>query len=467
MTTNHFDTAWPALESLWRDLQLPKDQLQRITLTGQHPVLPSSFAVSTAAQSSIAAAAAMASVIGQHRSGEAVPVSVDSIASMMECTALFTIDGETPAQWAALSGLYQTNDGYIRLHANFDHHRDAALRVLGLPEGPHTLRTRAEERVAQRESHALEQAVVDAGGACSTLRSFSEWDDLPQAKVLAGLPLIEITKIADAEPRKLPAINTTDAPLKGLRVLDLTRILAGPVCGRTLAAYGADVMLVNSPKLPNIESIIDTSRGKLSALADLSSEEGRQDLHRLISGTHAFVQGYRPGSLDALGFGVDEVATRYPGIVYTSLSAYGRSGPWSERRGFDSLVQTATGFNTAEAKSFDSPSPKAMPVQILDYATGFLMAFGTQVALHRQSIEGGTWHVQLSLARTGTWLRSLGQSTEHLSCSPINSNDHLRPYPSAYGELAAMPHAVLWNGRSVEPSRPSAPPGTHEPHWPQ
>ncbi len=462
---HHFENAGAALESLWQELRLPVDQLDQVTLTGSHSVMPSSFAVCAVAQSSIAAAAAMASLMAQHRTGKALPVTVDSLAAMMECTARFTINGETPAQWAELSGLYKTADGYVRVHANFDHHRDAALKVLGLPVGQGSSRADAEENALLWKSDALDQAIVNAGGACATLRSFDEWDKLPQARELAALPLVELTRIGDAEPRSYPVIKVGDAPLAGTRVLDLTRILAGPVCGRTLAAYGADTMLINSPNLPNIDSIIDTSRGKLSALADLATAAGKEDLHRLIATSHAFVQGYRPGALDRAGFGVLELAERYPGIVYTSLSAYGRSGPWSGRRGFDSLVQTATGFNVAEAQAFNNDTPKALPVQILDFATGFLMAFATQAALYRQSIEGGSWHVQLSLARTADWLRSFGQSSVYISCEPVEPSDHLRPFPSNYGELTAMPHAATFEGKLFNQMRASVVPGTHPPRW--
>jgi crotonobetainyl-CoA:carnitine CoA-transferase CaiB-like acyl-CoA transferase len=206
-------------------------------------------------------------------------------------------------------------------------------------------------------------------------------------------------------------------------VLELTRILAGPVAGRTLAAYGADVLLVNSPALPNIDAIADTSRGKRSAHVDLRTDAGRDTLRVLVRDAHVFMQAYRPGALDALGFGAETLAAIAPGIVCVSLSAYGHVGPWAGRRGFDSLVQTATGFNVAEAQAAGAASPKAMPVQILDYAAGFLMAFGTAVALRRQATEGGSWHVRVSLAGTGRWLRSLGRVPDGLAARAPSFDD--------------------------------------------
>lgn len=464
--TTSFTSALPAINALWKEYGLPASALESLTLTGLHPTLPSSFAVSTATQASIAVAASMASVFAFNRTGKYLDITVDSIDSAMECSGVFKVNGVIPPQFAPLSGLYQTNDGYIRMHANFDHHRDTILKTVGLPTGSDTTRSETEEKIGAWKTDELDQAIMQAGGACAALRTFEQWDQHPQAIHLKQQPLIEITKVGDAEPKTLSKITTQDLPLTDIRVLDLTRILAGPVCGRTLAAYGAEVMLVNSPHLPNIEHIADTSRGKLSAHIDLQTAEGRQALHSLIATSNVFVQGYRPGSIAALGFGSEEVIARYPGIVYTSLSAYGSSGPWSNKRGFDSLVQTATGFNRAEAQAFGSATPKPMPVQILDYASGFLMAFGTQIALHRQSRDGGSYHVQVSLARTAQWLRSLGQSKQHLEIEPPNPEQYLQPYRSGFGDLQAIGHAAKLNSHSNDWKHQSTPPGTHPPIWP-
>jgi crotonobetainyl-CoA:carnitine CoA-transferase CaiB-like acyl-CoA transferase len=454
-----------ALSALWATFDLPASVLEQVRLTGPAHPLPSSFHVGTAAQSSIAAAAAAALLLYQTRTGDRQTVTVDSIRSAMECTAVFRIDGKTPDQWAPLSGLYQTADGYIRIHANFDHHRDAALACLDLPIGPETSREQVEARALQCNSETLDAAITDAGGACAVLRSFDEWDAHPQAQAIATLPLIEIDKMGDAAPRPLPTLNKNTAPLNGVRILDLTRILAGPICGRTLAAYGADVMLINSPTLPNIESIIDTSRGKRSALIDLNSANGPALLDALLQSTRVLVQGYRPGALAQHNLSAEALAARFPGIITTSLSAYGRTGPWQQRRGFDSLVQTATGFNDAEGKAFNSATPKALPVQILDYATGFLMAFATQVALYKQSTEGGSWHVQLSLAQTGAWLRSMGQTSSGLAVTTPTIDEYLHPYTSGYGKLEAPAHGAEFSDTPAQWNRPSNAPGSHPPSW--
>jgi crotonobetainyl-CoA:carnitine CoA-transferase CaiB-like acyl-CoA transferase len=266
-----------------------------------------------------------------------------------------------------------------------------------------------------------------------------------------------------------------------VRVLDLTRILAGPVGGRALAAFGADVMLVNAPHLPNISAIADTSRGKRSALLDLRDDADRATLGRLIDEAQVFSQGYRPGGIAALGFGPEAVAERRPGIVYVSLSAYGTQGPWAARRGFDSLVQTATGFNEAEARAFGEDKPHPLPMQMLDMASGFLMAFGASAALWKQQREGGSWHVQVSLAQTGHWLRGLGRIAAGAQASaqasagvgaqaglPAAKPDFV-PFveraESGFGVLDAIRPSAQLERTPAAYARPSAPPGTSAARW--
>ena len=463
-----------ALHDLWRLAQLPEAALSRATLTGEEPALPSSFAVGVAAQSSIAAAALAATEIGAARGGANQKIGVDIRDAALECTAFFTIDGRVPEAWDKISGLYPCGaeagePGFVRIHANFAHHRDGALKLLGLPPGDRTEKADVERALKGWRAQQFEQAASDNKLVVSALRSFAEWDAHPACAALRPQPVISFEKIGEAAPVQLSRQSAGEQPLAGLRVLDLTRILAGPTCGRTLAAYGADVMLINSPNLPNIEAIIDTSRGKLSAHVDLDTDAGRAALRELARETNVFVQGYRPEGIAARGFGPDELAKLRPGIVYVSLSAYGHLGPWGNKRGFDSLVQTATGFNHAEGEAFGG-GPRALPMQILDFASGFLMAFGAQAALLRQAREGGSWHVRVSLARTGLWLRGLGRVEGGAEAPKPDVNAlkrYLQSYESGYGKLVAMPHAAKFSGTPAHWSRPSMPPGSHPPVWPR
>lgn len=367
-----------AVTRIWQSVGLPTDALQQLLLTGREPAFPSSFAVGTAAQSSLAVAALAATTLGARRNGLRQEVSVDMREAALECAGRFEIDGRAPALWDKLSGLYRCGPpdapGWLRLHTNFAHHRDGVLRLLGLAKGTDTDRSAVAAALGGWKALDFEAACTQAGLVVAALRTFDEWDRHPQSAAVAARPLVEIERIGDAAPLDWPALPVDARPLAGLRVLEATRILAGPVGGRTLAACGADVLLVNSPDLPNIDAIADTSRGKRSALADLTTPAGRAGFAEVLQASHVFLQGYRPGALAAHGFGPAAVASMRPGIVMVSLSAYGEDGPWGGKRGFDSLVHAACGFNFAEAEAAGESTPKALPIQILDMATGFLIS---------------------------------------------------------------------------------------------
>jgi hypothetical protein len=453
------------LRGLWQLAQLPGDALGFAHLTGADPVLPSSFAVGTAAQASIAAAALAACELGHARGAPRQALSVDMVHAALECVGPFTVNGVAPEVWDKFSGLYACADGWVRVHANFAHHREGALRLLGLDAAVAT-REDAERAMASWRGIDFETAAADAGLVAMALRSFEQWDVTPQGRAVAAQPLFTIERIGDARPLALPRLAPDAPPLTGVRVLDLTRILAGPVGGRALAAYGADVMLVNAPHLPNIEAISDTSRGKFSTHIDLRTDAGRQAMGSLLAQSHVFVQGYRPGGLASLGFGPQQAAAQRPGIVYVSLSAYGTRGPWAMRRGFDSLVQTATGFNHAEGEAAGQGKPRPLPMQLLDHATGYLIAMGASAALWRQQREGGSWHVQVSLAQTAHWLRGLGRIEKGLAAAKPDATPYLEKYESGFGELVAMRHSAQLSRTPAVWRRPAVPPGTHPPAWP-
>ena len=322
-----------ALTQIWRDVDAPLDLLGDVALTGRDPGL--------AAQSAIAAAALAAADLWRLRSGRRQSVAVDMrhAAAEFRSGRHLLVDGRAaPDAWDKIAGIYRCEDeGWIRLHTNFPHHRDGILALLGCRHE----RAAVQQALDRRGALEFEEEAVGAGMVVAALRSFAEWDAHPQGKAVAGLPLVAIERLGEAPAFPLPP---ADRPLSGLRVLDLTRIIAGPVCGRCLAAHGADVLLVTGPHLPAIETLmIDTERGKRSTRLDLRQEPNKECLRQRLAGADVFVQGYRPAALAERGFGPEEAARIRPGIVYVSLSAYGHEGPWSGRRGFDSLVQTASG----------------------------------------------------------------------------------------------------------------------------
>ncbi|ROZ76484.1 CoA transferase [Ramlibacter sp. WS9] len=453
-----------ALAGLWQLAGLPGEALGFAKLTGHDPVFPSSFAVGTAAQASIAAAALAACELGHLRGVPRQRVCVDMTHAALECTAWFSIDAHTPEAWDKFSGLYRCADGWVRIHTNFAHHRDGALRLLGL-DPTQADRADAERAMLAWRAVEFETAAAEAGLVATALRTFKQWDATEQGLAVAGQPLLAIERIGDAAPLQLPKLELWQRPLEGVKVVELTRILAGPVGGRALAAYGADVMLVNAPHLPNIEAVADTSRGKRSAHADLRTPEGQAAMDGLLDQAHVFVQGYRPGGLNALGYGPLDVAARRPGIVYVSLSAYGSAGPWADRRGFDSLVQTAMGFNHAEGVGAGDGQPRALPMQILDEATGYLIAMGAAAALHRQQREGGSWHVQVALAQTGQWLRGLGPVDGGPAAVKPDRSPYVEKSPSGWGELAGFRHSAQLARTPARWERASMPPGSHPPRW--
>ena len=456
-----------ALADLWRLTGLTDEPLAMVELTGDDPALPSSFRVGTAAQASIAASACAANAIWRMRTGRLQRVSVDMrhAAAEFRSERYLRVDGKpAPEIWDKIAGAYQCGDGrWVRIHTNFPHHRDGMLRLLGCAYD----RAAVAEALKEWDAEALERVAADAGLVAAMMRSFEEWDAHPQGRAVAEPPTLTITRIGDAPPR--PFSTGAGRPLSGLRVLDLTRVIAGPVCGRALAAHGANVLAISAAHLPSVAPlVIDTGRGKRAAFVDLRAAEGRETLAGLIAGADVFVQSYRPGALAGLGFGPEEVAAMRPGAVYVSLSAYGHVGPWSGRRGFDSIVQTATGINHAEAQAAGVSEPKALPCQALDHATGYLMAFGALAALARRATEGGSWRVQVSLARTGAWLRGLGRVEDGFACADPTFEDVadlLEEAPSGFGRLLAVRHAARMSETPARWALPSMPLGTHPPAW--
>jgi crotonobetainyl-CoA:carnitine CoA-transferase CaiB-like acyl-CoA transferase len=455
------------LADIWTSAGGDPSALDAVTLTGEEPQLPSSFRLGAAAQASIAATGLAAAQIWKLRSGQSQDLTVDMRHAVVECRSerYLRVDGKPPGPaWDAIAGIYKTRDQrFMRLHTNFPHHRDAVCKVLNCkPE-----RDAVQAALMQWDAEAFETAAYAGGGVVAMMRSHEEWRALPHAKALAGQPLLSIEKIGEAAPKPWGA---GDRPLAGVRVLDLSRVIAGPVAGRALAVHGADVLLIAGPDLPAIPWLtIDTGRGKLTSFIELKSEQGRDVLRGLLAQADIFSQGYRPHALAALGFSPQAAAHINPGIVYVSLSAYGHAGPWAERRGFDSLVQTATGFNHAEGQAAGVDGPKELPAQMLDHATGYLMAFGAMMAKARQSHEGGSWHVRVSLAQTGRWLWNLGRVADGFKTEDLKG-ESVKPFieeiASGFGPLQSVRHSASLSKTPAFWARPAMPLGSHPPQWP-
>ena len=387
-----------------------EERARAVEITGgTDPILPTSFRIAETSAAALAATGLAVSDLWQLRTGLRQKVAVDrrqATASLRSGHYMKLNGASVSTERNAVMGVYPAKNGrWSYLHCNFPNHRAAALGVLGVPEDPEAVR----EAVAKWDALELEEAIIAAKGAGGMVRTMDEWAKHPQAAAIASLPLMEIVKIGGSQPEKLP---DGDRPLSGIRVLDLTRVLAGPTCARTLAEHGADVLKISAAHLPNLGyQEYDTGHGKLSAHLDLREPEDVETLRGLVRDTDVFSQGYRPGTLGTRGFSPEALANVRPGIVFVSLCAFSHVGPWALRRGFDTVVQTVSGITARQGELFPgaAPGPQFYPVSAIDYLTGYLMAFGAMVALARRVREGGSWLVRISLAQTGRWLVGWGE----------------------------------------------------------
>jgi crotonobetainyl-CoA:carnitine CoA-transferase CaiB-like acyl-CoA transferase len=351
--------------------------------------LPSALPVNILACGAVAAAGLAGAAL---RSADQVHIDPRQVSVSFRNDQVQTVDGARAPSFAPLSGFFATRDGWVRTHANYPHHRDRLLRALDLGEG--ATRERAMAVIAERGAQELEDTVIADHGIAVRVRTLDEWMQSEQAAAVAAHEVLSVTTSGEAPPKPLP-----HRP----RVLDLTRVIAGPVATRTLAYLGCDVLRVDSPNLPELlPQHLDTDAGKRSTLIDLHDEHARDRLHELLAQADVLVTGYRPGALAAYGLDADRLAQVHPQLVCASLSAWTPDGPWGSRRGFDSIVQAATGIAVIE--STDGRTPGALPAQALDHATGYLLAAGVLSALRRRAAEGGTWRVGAHLARTAHWL---------------------------------------------------------------
>ncbi len=425
-----------------------------VEIQGKSGLLSSIYRVDALAAASIGAASGAAAAYWELRGGPRAHAALDlahaELAFLSE--RFFKIAGNELELWADLSGDYRTRDGWVRLHCNFPDHRAAAVRALGGASDRDAVTAACLERAALE----VEEAVLAEGGAAAALRPRDEWAAFPHG------PLVGLESLADG-----PVVRggTASRPLEGVRVLDLTRVIAGPLATRTLAAYGADVLRVGAPHVPEVPGVVlDMSFGKRSCHLDLRTEAGRADLRALVATADVLVQGYRPGALAALGFGPGRLRELNPSLVSVDISAYEPGSPWYGRRGFDSLVQLATGLAHEAMLDAKADRPVALPAQALDHATGYLAAFAAIAGLIRRATTGGSWHARLSLAGTARWLDSLGRRRPTAPTAP--PDERIAAVDSPHGVLTFVLPPGLVSGQ--EPRWDSPPPldGSSSPVWP-
>ena len=450
-----------------------EDRASEVEITGDSdPILPTPFLIGETSAAALSAVGLAVSDLWDLRTGRRQEIAVDTrqATASLRSGHYMQMDGApVSSDRNPMMGVYPAMNGrWSYLHCNFPNHRAAALSVLGVEED----REAMARAVAKWDALALEEAIIAANGAGGMVRTMAEWAQHPQGVAVASLPLLEIVKIGDSPSEKLP---DGDRPLSGIRVLDLTRVLAGPTCARTLAEHGADVLKVTGAHLPSIgHQEYDTGHGKLSTHLDLREPDDLEIMRGLVREADVFSQGYRPGTLAKRGLSPEALAEIRPGIVYVSLSAFSHVGPWASRRGFDTVVQTVSGITNRQGELFigDSPGPQFYPVSAIDYLTGYLMAFGALVALARRTTEGGSWLVRVSLAQIGRWLVERGQTPETKlhdipeQFTPEELKRWSMTSDTPMGKLGHLGPVVRLSETPPHWSRTSVPLGYNEPVWP-
>lgn len=435
-----------------------------LTLTGgEDPVFVTPWRIGRTGSAALGAVGLAVSDLWRLRTGRPQAVTIDrhaATASLKSNTYVLR-NGEKPVSWDPLSGHYATRDGRTMfLHTNHPHHRAGALRIAGASGDT---REALAAAVAQWDGLALEEAI--AAGACvgGLSRSREEWQAHPHGIAIARLPLIDMVKIdeAPAEP-----LRKGERPLSGVRVLDLTRVLAGPTSGRVLAENGAEVLHIAAPHLPyQSELLMDTGHGKRCAWIDLRDVSGRETLESLVRTADIFTQGYRPGTLAARGFSPERVAELRPGIVCVSICAYAHEGPWADRRGFDSIVQNVTGLAAVQGSL---KKPRNLPVQANDYIAGYLGALGAMIGLARRVEQGGSWLVRVSLVQVAHWIASQGMVDPTKGASDLPPAELAPLLTESVGPLGRLQHLKPVVRLSETPpyyAKPAEPLGTSPARW--
>jgi crotonobetainyl-CoA:carnitine CoA-transferase CaiB-like acyl-CoA transferase len=449
---------------LLTEVGLPVEAAACVTIDGNDPVYASPFPVASSAAVALGAVGAAAGLIWKDKTGSEQTVSVEvrrAGASLLSFVFQQLLDGDTPQRLAdnPLVQLYECRDGrWVHLHGAFPRLADPARRVLEIDDRADAATVAAA--VAKWDAQALEDALAEARACGAMVRTQEEWAAHPQGRAVGGFARVEIEKVGESDPEP---VGGTARPLDGIRVLDLTRILAGPTSGRTLAEHGADVLLVNSPTLDNVPPfVIDTSHGKRSTFLDLDDAADHERLLALASTADVFAQGYRGGSMERRGLSPHDLAARRPGIVYVTMNCYGDVGPWRERPGWEQLAQTVSGM--ASVHGGDGP-PALVPAAACDYTTGYLAALGTMGALWRRGHEGGSYHVRASLCQTAMWFAREPRVDSAGASGFGDIEPFLTTTDTSFGRLRHLAPVAQMSATPPHWALPTTPLGAHPPEW--
>ncbi len=421
--------------------------------------LPSVFAVTDLAAASVAAAGIAVRDLIAARHGTGPVVRVDRrLSSFWFGMTLRPRGWSLPPAWDAIAGDYEAADGWIRLHTNAPHHRAAAVAVLGVPAG----KAAVAAAVARWKKADLETAVVDRGGCAAAMYTIEEWAEHPQGRAVAAEPLIWRETTSGPMPDwDIPR----DRPLSGLRVLDLTRVLAGPVATRFLAGLGAQVLRIDPPDWDEPGVVPEVLLGKRAARLDLRSAEGRSRFMGLLRDADVLVHGYRSDALEGLGFGPAQRQALRPGLVDVSLDAYGWTGPWRTRRGFDSLIQMSSGIASAGMTRLGKDRPHPLPVQALDQACGYAMAAAVLSGVRWRLQTGEGTVARLSLARIAALLVSWPMDAEP-ELAPEGAGDLDGAIENTgWGPARRVRSPVTWDGVPLRWALPARALGTADAVW--
>lgn len=438
-------------------LDLPPTPLAR-TSAG---ALPSTFAVTELAVASIGAAGQAVAQLVQQQTGRLPAVTVDQrLASFWFSSSIRPVGWQVPPLWDPVAGDYASADGWIRLHTNAPHHRAAAESILGKV----TDRTDMAGKVATWNAADLEQAIVDAGGCAAQMRSWQAWQTHPQGLAVNAEAVAQRHTFDTVTEQ--PWLGSVARPLAGIKVLDLTRVLAGPVASRFLAGLGADVLRIDSPSWNEPGVVPEMTLGKRCARLDLKSPEGRQIFESLLKDADILFHGYRADALEHLGYNAEELQRLAPGLIDASLNAYGWSGPWRNRRGFDSLVQMSSGIAEAGMAWQQADRPVPLPVQALDHATGYLLAASAIQALSERLKTGRGGSARLSLARTAKLLVDAGQVPAQPALRAEGPDDQgLVVETTAWGQAHRLLAPLSISGTPLQWDLPAGELGSHRPQW--